>query len=70
MTLKKRLVQLELKANPAGPTRILIHYEGDDFGMCDGKRLTLAEWDAIKGDDCVILNVVYDKPDPRLSEEK
>jgi hypothetical protein len=57
--LEKVIKNLESKQ----PTRIFIHYKGDDFGMCEGKKMTLAEWDAIKSPDCVTIHVCYDKAD-------
>jgi len=64
MSLKDRLKRLEHWKAVGQPDRIFVHYVGDDFGMCDGERLTMAEWDAIKGDDCVVIHVGYDTPAP------
>ena len=36
---------------------IFVHMTGDDYGRCDGKRMTLAEWDAIKGKDSAVIRV-------------
>jgi hypothetical protein len=66
MTLKNRLVKLEEKANPPGPTVIHVYMTGDGFYTRRApngeiiERLTQAEYDNLSG-DAIKIRVVYDK---------
>jgi hypothetical protein len=61
MNLQNRLKSLEQVQRAGQPIKIFIHYEGTDYGTCNGERLTLAEWAALAGPDDVKINVTYDK---------
>ena len=63
MSLLDRIKHLERREGAAQPDRIFVHYEGDDWGMCEGKRYTLAEWRELYPDS-VIIHVGYDSPAP------
>ncbi len=57
MSTKTRLAALEKRESVSKPVRIFVHFEGEKTGMCDGVEMTLAEWNAIKGDDCTEIFV-------------
>lgn len=57
MNLKNRLAKIENKREAAKPNLIFVHLKGDAFGICNGQRLSFAEWDSIKGDNCEVIYV-------------
>ena len=62
MTLKNRLQKLEEKTTPSQQIKIYVHLEGDDYVTCDGKEISLADFEKIKSNDEIkVLNVGYDK---------
>jgi hypothetical protein len=57
-----RLEKLEQREEAKKPVRIFVVGPVDiDYGMCNGVRMSVAEWDAIKTPDCVTIHVGYDK---------
>ena len=42
-----------------GRQSIAVHFEGQDFVTCEGRKIPLAEWE--RGQDCILLHVVYEK---------
>jgi len=62
MTLKNRLQKLEEKTIPPKQDKIYVHLEGNDYVMCEGKKIPLAEFEKMKEvEDMQVINVVYDK---------
>ena len=55
--IKARLQRIERVNQASEPVRIFVHHVGKDYGVCDGKRMTLAEWDKIKGKDSTVIHV-------------
>ena len=41
-----------------GRQSIAVHFEGQDFVTCEGRKIPLAEWE--RGQDCAVLRVVYE----------
>jgi len=64
MNLKNRLQKLEEKTTPPKQIKIYVYLEGDDYVTCDGKKISLADFEKIKAngsDEIKVMNVVYDK---------
>jgi hypothetical protein len=62
MNLKDRLQKLEEKTTPSQQNKIYVGMEGDDYVTCDGKEISLADFEKIKSNDEIkVLNVGYEK---------
>lgn len=68
MTIKTRLADLLKRKKAAEPVKIFVIHEGAETGMCDGVKMTPAEWDKIKGDDDAVIHVTYKKDEKREIE--
>jgi len=61
MTTLSKLTQLEraYRKQHKAPARLFVHFAGDDFGTCNGERLSLADWQLSAGDNGTVLKVQY-----------
>jgi hypothetical protein len=59
MKTEDRLRKLEVKINPPKPHKIFVHFEGRDYFSSNGEKFSLEEFEALKSDDDVLLEVRY-----------